>query len=98
MVHRFLVRGTVEERMHSTVNSEAENWDGRRVTLRQLQDLFTHPNEESNRISSEAASSSTSNVNHPGTSTSNDERSIPEVHISDDSISSVSSDSVIVLS
>jgi hypothetical protein len=47
VVHRFLIRGTVEERMHAAVQSGAEKWSGDKVTLRQLQDLFASPCEES---------------------------------------------------
>lgn len=51
MVHRFLIRGTVEERMHAAVQSGAEKWSGNKVTLRQLQDLFVSPcEEESNTL------------------------------------------------
>ncbi|XP_021928095.1 E3 ubiquitin-protein ligase SHPRH isoform X2 [Zootermopsis nevadensis] len=50
-VHRFLIRGTVEERMHAAVQSGAEKWSGDKVTLRQLQDLFASPCEDSGNIS-----------------------------------------------
>lgn len=74
MVHRFLIRGTVEERMHAAVHSGAEKWSGDKVTLRQLQDLFASPCEESsnNLDSSPNGDSSTTpseNVmSAPGTS------------------------------
>lgn len=59
MVHRFLIRGTVEERMHLAVQSGAEKWSGNKVTLRQLQDLFASPCEESgNSLDSNANSDS----------------------------------------
>jgi len=47
VVHRFLIRGTVEERMHAAVRSGVEKWSGDKVTLRQLKDLFVSPSEDS---------------------------------------------------
>ena len=50
MVHRFLIRGTVEERMHAAMRTGAEEWDGNKVTLRQLQELFASPPEEPSSV------------------------------------------------
>jgi hypothetical protein len=50
VVHRFLIRGTVEERMHAAMQSGAEEWDGNKVTLRQLQELFVSPSEEPSTV------------------------------------------------
>jgi hypothetical protein len=36
--------------MHAAVQSGAEKWSGNKVTLRQLQDLFVSPCEESSNI------------------------------------------------
>jgi len=46
VVHRFLIRGTVEERMHAAMRTGADEWNGNKVTLRQLQELFAPPSEE----------------------------------------------------
>lgn len=61
MVHRFLIRGTVEERMHAAVQSGAEKWNGNKVTLRQLQELFAPPSEEPSNVP-EGCSSNDSSV------------------------------------
>jgi hypothetical protein len=57
VVHRFLIRGTVEERMHAAVQSGAEKWSGDKVTLRQLQELFASPCEDSSNISDSCSNS-----------------------------------------
>ena len=61
VVHRFLIRGTVEERMHAAMRTGAEEWDGNKVTLRQLQELFASPCEEPSNVP-ESCSSSDSSV------------------------------------
>ncbi|XP_069684447.1 E3 ubiquitin-protein ligase SHPRH isoform X2 [Periplaneta americana] len=63
VVHRFLIRGTVEERIHAAVRSGAENWSGDKITLRQLQDLFAAPCEDSNNVSNDK--SAIHNTNSP---------------------------------
>ncbi|XP_066993133.2 E3 ubiquitin-protein ligase SHPRH [Anabrus simplex] len=40
VVHRFLVRGTIEERIHEAVQSSVEDWSEDCVTIGQLRDLF----------------------------------------------------------
>jgi hypothetical protein len=50
VVHRFLIRGTVEERMHAAMQSGAEEWNGNKVTLRQLQELFVSPSEDPSNV------------------------------------------------
>jgi len=50
VVHRFLIRGTVEERMHAAMRTGTEEWDGNKVTLRQLQELFASPSEEPSNV------------------------------------------------
>ncbi|KAK7075567.1 hypothetical protein SK128_005040 [Halocaridina rubra] len=46
-VHRFLVRGTIEERMHHVIryHHEQVNTDENTVTLEDLRNLFVHPEE-----------------------------------------------------
>lgn len=61
VVHRFLIRGTVEERMHAAMRTGAEEWDGNKVTLRQLQELFASPSEEPSNVP-ESCSSTDSSV------------------------------------
>lgn len=63
VVHRFLIRGTVEERMHAAMRAGADEWDGNKVTLRQLQELFAPPSEEPSNVP-ESCSSTDSSVTH----------------------------------
>jgi hypothetical protein len=48
--------------MHAAVQSAAEKWSGDKVTLRQLQDLFTSPCEDSSNISDSCSSSDNSTM------------------------------------
>ena len=60
VVHRFLIRGTVEERMHAAMRTGAEEWDGNKVTLRQLQELFASPPEEPSNVAESCSSTDNS--------------------------------------
>jgi hypothetical protein len=60
VVHRFLIRGTVEERMHAAMRAGAEEWDGNKVTLRQLQELFASPPEEPSNVPESCSSTDNS--------------------------------------
>lgn len=60
VVHRFLIRGTVEERMHAAMRTGAEEWDGNKVTLRQLQELFASPPEEPSNVPESCSSTDNS--------------------------------------
>ncbi|PSN49461.1 hypothetical protein C0J52_06589 [Blattella germanica] len=44
--------------MYTAVRSSAEKWSGDKVTLRQLQDLFAPPSDDSNNTSDESSNTS----------------------------------------
>lgn len=39
-VHKFIVRNTIEEKIHSAISENADTWDENKVTIGQLRDLF----------------------------------------------------------
>lgn len=48
VVHRFLVNGTVEEKIHSAVSEAKDKWDKKTVTLEDLKNLFLVNNDFTN--------------------------------------------------
>ncbi|KAL0274386.1 UNVERIFIED_CONTAM: hypothetical protein PYX00_006830 [Menopon gallinae] len=40
VVHRFLIRRTIEEKIHATVSEAKDKWDKKKVTLEDLKNLF----------------------------------------------------------
>ncbi|KAK4881219.1 hypothetical protein RN001_004538 [Aquatica leii] len=40
MVHKFIVKNTIEESLHYATSNNANSWDKNKVTLQQLKDLF----------------------------------------------------------
>lgn len=55
MVHKFLIRHTVEESLHKATSSNAAGWEKGRVTIGDLKELFKSVSEEA---------SSTGETNH----------------------------------
>ncbi|GLV41293.1 uncharacterized protein CBL_04817 [Carabus blaptoides fortunei] len=41
VVHRFLIKSTIEENIHNAISENAKQWDNNILTLGQLKDLFT---------------------------------------------------------
>lgn len=39
-VHKFLIKDTVEEKIHNAVASDARNWNQNTITPRQIMGLF----------------------------------------------------------
>lgn len=73
MVHRFIVRETIEERILATVaESGAEQWSDDCVTLQQMYDLFSGQGELSLELSLMRQSSVPVNVSHTLTRYSDD--------------------------
>lgn len=73
MVHRFIVRETIEERILATVaESGAEQWSDDCVTLQQMYDLFSGQGELSLELSLMRQSSAPVNVSHTVTRYSDD--------------------------
>lgn len=73
MVHRFIVRDTIEERILATVaESGGEQWSDDCVTLKQMYDLFSGQGELSLELSLMRQSSASVNVSHTATSYSDD--------------------------
>lgn len=73
MVHRFIVRETIEERILATVaESGAEQWSDDCVTLQQMYDLFSGQGELSLELSLMRQSTAPVNVSHTMTRYSDD--------------------------
>lgn len=87
-VHRFVVRGTIEEKMTSAIeSSDAERWSNDELTLKQLFDLFTTVDESMNNSSSYNSSSSTSSSGSGSggeSSQSHDESSLGNFEVSEE--------------
>lgn len=48
MVHKFLIRNTVEESLHNATSSNAAGWEKGKVTVGDLKGLFKTVSEEAN--------------------------------------------------
>lgn len=50
MVHKFLIKNTIEESIHQATTSNADNWDRSKVTLQNLINLFNETAEISSTL------------------------------------------------
>lgn len=50
MVHKFVIKNTIEESIHQATTSNADNWDKSKVTLQNLIDLFKCTEEISSNL------------------------------------------------